>query len=390
MLGLEEEVEHLARRVLAACEQLRRGASAHVEVGAASRADRAAGVLVEHEVLVLDESAREGVRARVDHHEAAAREDRLVGRDRGILVHARAERASGPRALVVLLEEDIRVVAVDQLVDHGRIRLVVAADRRERELVLRDQPFLHHRLAEADILAVGLAGVADIHDRAVGHDELRAAVHLHDVDIERILEVDELGALEHAARLDLGAARPLRERTVGHAAAEGLARRRIGDEVGRPHVERVLEARVGRAACVEGRREVAREEHIAVLVVADRLPHIEHLEELGLEVLFARRGRKQFLEREHARGGLLVRRDLLGGALVLEREPLLARRLLEPADALVDRAVEIEGATRKSCADIGLRIVLTKLDERGPVGRVVGVGRDFLLGPASCQSDQRR
>ena len=390
MLGLEEEVEHLARGVLAAREKLGGGASTHVEVGAAGRADRAAGVLVEHEVLVLDEPAREGVRTRVDHHEPAAREDRLVGRDRGVLVHARAERTRGPRALVVLLEEHIRVVLVDELVDDRGARLVVAADRRERELALRDEVRLHHRLAEADILAVGLAGVADVHDRAVGHDELGAAVHLHDVDIERVLEVDELGALEHAARLDLGAARPLRKRAVGHAAAERLARRRIGDEVRRTRVERMLESRVGRAARVEGRREVAREEHIAVLVVADRLPHIEDLEELRLEVLLARRGREQFLEREHARGGLLMRADLLGRALVLEGEPLLARGLLEPPDALVDRAIEVEGATRKGRADIWLGIVVSELDERRPVGRVVCVGRDFLLGPASCQGHQRR
>ena len=212
---------------------------------------------------------------------------------------------------------------------------------------------------------------------------------MDDVRVELALDVDELGALEHAARLDLGAGRPGLRRSVGHLAAERLAGHGIRHEVGRARVEREAEA-VGRlAARVEDRRVVAREHDVTVLRVADRLPHVEHLEELRGELLRVRRVHHEVAEGDDARGGLVVRADLLRGALVLEGEPLLARRLLEPADALVGGALEVERLARVGGGDIGHGVAGAQLDQGGAIGRLEGVAGDLLVGAASCQNDRR-
>ena len=84
-----------------------------------------------------------------------------------------------------------------------------------------------------------------------------------------------------------------------------------------------------------------------------------------------------------------MRAHLFGGALVLEGEPLLARWLLEPTDALVGRAIEVKRFTSEGGGNVRLRVIRPQSHERGAVRRQERIFRNFLLRPASCQSDQR-
>ena len=211
---------------------------------------------------------------------------------------------------------------------------------------------------------------------------------MDDVDIELVLEVHQLGALEHATRINLGTRRPRLNRTVGHLATERLTRGRIRHQISRAGVERILEAPLGLAAGLEDRGVITSKQHFAIGGVADRLPDIEQLEELLLELPRVGRAGHQVPKRQHACRGLLMRANFLGGALVLKGEPLLARGLLEPSDTFVGGALQIEGLARVGGRHIRHWVARSEFNEGRALG-YPGFRRDLLVGAASCQNDRR-
>jgi hypothetical protein len=95
-----------------------------------------------------------------------------------------------------------------------------AADREQRRAVLRQEPVLDERQAEALVRLAVRAGIADRGDVAVGEAALSGPLHLEQEELERVVGPRELEpAAGERAGVDLGA-RVVRVRQVRRAAVD--------------------------------------------------------------------------------------------------------------------------------------------------------------------------
>src|SRR5690349_9118854 len=204
---IELPLGHRAPRAL-----LRVGADAQVDVRATRRADRSAGVLVEHEQVERRIRARLRFprpapllrrRRRVDEHDSGAREELLVRRQGPLRGDFEAEAAA--RIALERLEEDVRVVLRHVLLQLLRMAGAPLADLRQAHVLRLQFLRANELLAERRILAAVLARVAELHFLARRSLDHRRSVDVRDEHVERVLQPRELQVLvlEERGRLDL-------------------------------------------------------------------------------------------------------------------------------------------------------------------------------------------
>jgi hypothetical protein len=274
--GLEEEVEEAAFSELAAGEFAGLRADAHVHVGAASGADGAAGVLVEHKAFVRNGFTAGSGLGDIDEGHAGAGEDGFVGGEGAFLGDLDAERAGGPFFGAIDFEEGEAVVAHHVLVQLTGVGIEVSEDGGEGEVFLVDLALLHELGAEALVLAAVGAGVTEEDALAIGQDDLRGALDLDDEGLNGLLEVHEFEAAEFAG---------LGEFSAGGVGAVDFAGDGVGLEVGGTGVDGVLEfGGAGLGAVVDG-GIVAGEPDGALVIVANGGVDVVAGEELLLELV---------------------------------------------------------------------------------------------------------
>jgi hypothetical protein len=267
----EEEVVEVAFLVRPAGQTPGLVALAHVEIAATGGADGTTGVLVQHEALIGNGATDLGQRRR-DEGQASAGEDRFVGRDGAHGRHRFVETAM--RRLRANQEEDKARVPPCVAIDLLGMALEIVDHRRQTDPVSGDLPVGNQRLAHTVVVVPVVGRIANRDQFPIRQAQLGRALHVGNVDLERIAEPDEFLALEHPGRLDLGPTR-----IAGHGTAYSLSAQRLPiralDEISRHFVEGVLEARGRLVGTVEDRRIIPGEQHRASIVIANGYVDIE-------------------------------------------------------------------------------------------------------------------